>query len=224
MNDQSRLGGHVAAGVVIAAAAVLVAVASPSEVLQRLEWLAANPVWFGGALVILTVVRPFFVWPNTLLAVAVGYGYGWIGLPVAVVLLTLTALPAYWLSRAGTVRARSAVPAVDRLCGTGERLTDITGSARAVAAIRLFPIPSDAVSVAAGGSAVRLRPFVFGTALGEIPWAVLGVAVGVSLERFVGGATIAFDPVVIIGLASLGVLLLAGPLYRAYVTKTATLT
>ncbi len=218
MNRRAAIGGYAVAG---AAVALLIGIAvsvSPAIVLGWLEWLAADPVRFGAALVALAAVRPFLAWPNTLLAVAVGYGYGWAGAPLGVVLLTLTALPAFWLARVGGLRARTDFRAVERLCDAGERLTDATGSVRAVAATRLFPIPSDAVSIGAGVSGIRTRPFLLGTAIGEIPWMLVGVAVGVSLDRLVTGGVSAVDPAVFVAMAGLGTLLLAGPLYRAFVS------
>lgn len=218
MNRRSAIGGYVVAG---AAGALLVGIAvfaSPVVVFASLEWLAAHPVRFGVALLALAAVRPFLAWPNTLLAVAVGYGYGWAGVPFGVALLTLTALPAFWLARAGRLEARTKFRVAERLCDTGERLTDATGSVRAVVATRLFPVPSDAVSVGAGIAGVRTRPFLLGTAVGELPWTVVGVAVGVSIDRLTADGVSGADPTVFVAMAGLGALLLAGPLYRAFVS------
>ena len=85
-------------------------------------------------------------------------------------------------------------------------------------ATRLFPVPSDAVSVGAGIAGVRTRPFLLGTAVGELPWTVVGVAVGVSIDRLTVGGVSGADPTVFVAMAGLGALLLAGPLYRAFVS------
>jgi len=135
--------------------------------------------------------------------------------------MVATALPPYWLARAGRVRARDGSQIADRLCGAGERLADATGGVRAVTATRLLPVPSDAVSLAAGGSGIRLRSLLFGTALGELPWAIVGVAIGVSVDRLANGGTASIDPTVLVAMAGLGTLLLAGPLYRTFIRDRA---
>lgn len=140
-------------------------------------------------------------------------------LAFGVALLVLTAMPAYALARAGRVRVRSDFRTVDRLCGAGERLADAAGSARAVTATRLLPVPSDAVSVGAGASGIRLRPFLLGTAAGELPWVIVGVAVGVSLDRLAAGELSVVDPTAIVAMAGIGALLLAGPVYRTLVNR-----
>ena len=215
MNRRIAVGGYLVGGAVVAVLAGVALLASPDIAFGALEWLASHPVRFGAALVALAAVRPFLAWPNTLLAVAVGYGYGWAGVPFGVVLLTLTALPAFWLARAGRLRTRTDYQVAERVCDAGERLTDATGSVRAVAATRLFPIPSDAVSIGAGVSGIRTRPFLLGTAIGELPWTVVGVAVGVSLDRLATAGVSGVDPTVFVAMAGLGALVLAGPLYRA---------
>jgi len=224
VNRRSTIGGYVVAGAAVAALVAVALLASPDVVLGTLEWLAAHPVRFGAALIAMAAVRPFLAWPNTLLAVAVGYGYGWVGVPFGVALLTLTALPAFWLARAGRLRTRTNFRVAERICDTGERLTDATGSVRAVAATRLFPIPSDAVSIGAGVSGMRTRPFLLGTVIGELPWTIVGVAVGVSLGRLATDGVSGVEPAVFVAMAGVGVLLLAGPLYRMVISGQQSLT
>lgn len=217
MNRRTGILGYVLAGVTLAALAALAWAVSPDAVLGRLSWFAGHPLRFGAALLALTAVRSFLAWPTTLLAVVAGFGYGWVGLPVGVAAMVATALPPYWLARAGRVRARDSSRIADRLCGAGERLADATGGVRAVTATRLLPVPSDAVSVAAGGSGISLRSLLVGTALGELPWAVIGVAIGVSVDRLADGGAVGIDPTVMVAMAGLGTLLLAGPLYRTFI-------
>lgn len=181
---------------------------SPAAALARLEWLAADPVRFGLALVAVAAVRPFLAWPTTVLAVAVGYGYGWAGIPLGVALLTLTALPPYFLARKGR--------GTGRVARTGERVVGVAGGTRTVAASRFLPAPSDAISIGAGVASVPLRPFLLGTAVGELPWVVAGVAVGVSTDRLLTGDFSVVDPMLLVGMVAGAILLLAGPCYRAY--------
>ncbi|MFC6754047.1 TVP38/TMEM64 family protein, partial [Halorubrum tibetense] len=66
----------------------------------------------------------------------------------------------------------------------------------------------------AGVSGIRTRPFVVGTAIGEFPWVIAGVALGVSADRLARNDLSAVDPSLILALALVGLLLLAGPIYR----------
>ncbi|WP_435075806.1 TVP38/TMEM64 family protein [Halorubrum sp. HHNYT27] len=214
MNRRFVLFGYLVAAVAVAGVAVVAWVVSPTAAVARLGLLADHPIRFGVALLALAAVRPFLAWPTTLLAVAVGFGYGWVGVPLGVALLVATAVAPYLLARAGRVRVRGTSQTVDRLCDAGERLATTAGSVRAVTATRLLPLPSDAVSVGAGAAGIGVRPFLLGTAAGELPWVIVGVAVGVSLERLAAGDLSAVDPTALVAMAGTGALLLAGPLYR----------
>ena len=101
--------------------------ASPGAVLDELARIAARPLRFGLVLLALAAVRPFLAWPTTLLAVAVGYGYGWPGVPFGLLLVTLTALPPYWLALAGRGNGEG------RVAKVGERVVSATGGTRSVA-------------------------------------------------------------------------------------------
>lgn len=203
------------AGLAVCAAVATAAwTTSPAAVVAPLERLADAPIAFGLALVALAAIRPFLALPTTLLAVGVGYGYGWSGVPLGIALLTLTAIPPYALSRAGWRGTNG------RIVRTGERVVDLTGGTRAVVASRFLPLPSDAVSVGAGVSRVDLRPFLLGTAVGETPWVVAGVAIGVSVDRLLAGDVSALDPALFIGMVGVAALLLAGPCYRAYADRS----
>lgn len=204
------LGGVL--GLVIAASWL----ASPDAAFGTLEWLAGDPLRFAVVLVALAAIRPFLAWPTTLVAVAVGFGYGWAGVPFGVVLLTLTALPPYYLARFGRAEPSADGGIGGRMAETGERFVAAAGGVRTVAATRLLPMPSDAISLAAGVAGVRLRPFLVGTAAGELPWVIAGVAVGLSADRLASGDLSALDPALFVGMAGVATLLLAGPVYRAY--------
>ncbi|ELZ42056.1 VTT domain-containing protein [Halorubrum tebenquichense] len=227
MNRRSTVGRYAVAGVVVAALAALALAASPEAALSRLRWLADDPVRFGVAVVALAAVRPLLAWPTTLLAVAVGFGYGWVGVPLALAVVVATSLPPYALARAGRLRLRDSTGdrgesgLADRFCRAGERFAAESGSVRAVTGTRLLPLPSDAVTVGAAAAGVGTRSFLVGTALGELPWVLCGVAVGVSLDRLAATGGSLVDPTAILGMAAVGALVLAGPLYRTLVASDA---
>ncbi|WP_313694600.1 TVP38/TMEM64 family protein [Halorarum halobium] len=212
----------VAAGLLVALALAAAWLSSPDLLLSRLAWLTADPLRFAVALLLLAAVRPVLAWPTSLLAVLAGYGYGLAGAPFALLLITLTSVPPYLLAlrgRDGWGEGRASVLA-RRAAEAGERAVSVAGGFRSVAASRLVPTPSDAVSVAAGLAGVRLRPFLAGTAVGEVPWAVAGTVAGASAGRLAaGGVSAVFDPRLVVAAALAGLLLLAGPAFRRYASS-----
>lgn len=209
MERRTRLavGGLTLLGVALAAWVV-----SPAIALAQFELLASSPLVFSVLVLTVAIVRPLFAWPTLLLSIGVGYAYGLAGLPLALVALVLTSLPPFWFGRSTTQAGR--------LTTTAERVLAETGGVRGVAAARLFPVPSDAISVAAGVVGVRLRPYLIGTALGELPWAILGLIVGRSVDQLTTGSLSgAVDPWFLVGMSATAVLLLAGPCYRLLSTQ-----
>jgi uncharacterized membrane protein YdjX (TVP38/TMEM64 family) len=201
MKRRTRLLVGVGTLAVVATAAWI---ASPSAVLSRLAWLSADPIRFAAFLVALALVRPLLAWPTTLIAIAAGYGYGVEGFPIALALITLTSVPPYLFAR----RTRGD----GRFSTAGERIVRTAGDVRSVTASRLLPAPSDVVSIGAGVAGVRLLPYVLGTALGEIPWAIAGVLAGASLDSLgTGSLSAAFDPRLVAAAALAALLLLVGP-------------
>jgi uncharacterized membrane protein YdjX (TVP38/TMEM64 family) len=193
----------------VALVAVLGILVSPGAVLDRLAWVASDPLRLTAALVAVAVVRPLFAWPTTLLAVAAGYGLGLPGFPLALGLVVVTSVPPYWVAGRGAGDGSVAA--------AGERLVAETGDLRSVAGSRLLPLPSDVVSAGAGIAGVRLRAFVLGTAVGEVPWVAAGVVAGDSFAALSGASlAAAMDPRVIVGAALLAALAFAGPAYRLY--------
>ncbi|WP_277555226.1 VTT domain-containing protein [Halobaculum limi] len=225
MNRRVVAGGLVAATVV--AAALLT---SPAAVLNRAGWVVADPLRLLAVLVALAVVRPFLAWPVTLVAVVTGYGFGLAGAPLALALMVCTSMPPYLIARRGRDGARdfAAVPGGDRaselvgrVVGAGERAVSVAGGTRSIAASRLLPFPSDVVSVAAGLSGVRAVPFVVGSAIGELPWAVAGTVAGASAGRIAdAGLSGVFDVRLVATAGLAGLLLLVGPAYRHYRSST----
>lgn len=189
-------------------------VVSPAVALGRFESLASKPLLFGVVVLAVAVVRPACAWPTLLLSTGVGFAYGLSGLPLAVVALVVTSLPPYWF---GAATAGSG-----RLTTAGQTLLAETGGVRGMTAARLLPLPSDVISVAAGAVGVRLRPYLAGTALGELPWAILGLIIGQSVDHLTTGELSgAVDPWLLAGMTATAVLLLAGPCYRLASTRWA---
>jgi uncharacterized membrane protein YdjX (TVP38/TMEM64 family) len=187
----------------VIAAAVLVA---PGPALRWLAWLAADPLRFGLALFVVACLRPLVAWPTTLLAVAAGYGYGLVGGPYALALITFTSVPPFLFARR--------LGRESWVATAGERVVYEAGDLRSVVASRLLPAPSDVVSVAAGVSGVSLRTFLLGTAVGELPWMVVGILAGSSLDSLTEASLGAVDWRLVAACGLAAVLLLAGPVYR----------
>ncbi|EFW89933.1 SNARE associated protein [Haladaptatus paucihalophilus DX253] len=200
------------AGVGLVALVVVAGVLlSPEVVLQRVRRVTHDPLLAAGLFLGVYLVRPLFAWPTTVVAVAVGYVYGpVVGFPVA---LGGTVMSAYLpFAAARYFRVDSGV--FGRLGDSGERFFDATGDLRGMVASRLVPAPSDAVSAAAGLSNVPDRSFLLGTAIGEVPWMVVAVLAGGSLDTLsVHEIGKNWAVVAVVGIG--GLFLLAGPAYRA---------
>ena len=202
-------------GLTLLAVGVAAWVVSPAVALARFETLASQPLQFVAVLLAVAAVRPGFAWPTLLLSIGVGYAYGVSGLPIALVALVATSLPPYWFGISAT--------GAGRLTAAGETLLAETGGVRGVTAARLLPVPSDAISVAAGGVGVRIRPFLAGTLLGELPWAILGVTVGQSVDHLTtSDLSGVVDPWALAGMSAVAILLLAGPCYRLLSARRST--
>jgi len=210
MDRRTRL---VAGAGLLSLVAVLAWASSPSWVLGRLAWVAADPLRLTAALVVVAVVRPLFAWPTTLLAVVAGYGLGLAGFPLALGLVVLTSVPPYWLAGRGVGEGRVAA--------AGERLVAETGDLRSVAGSRLLPLPSDVVSAGAGVAGVGPGAFALGTAVGEVPWVAVGVLAGDSFGTLRAASLSAVvDPRVVVGASLLAVLAFAGPVYRLLASRS----
>lgn len=189
---------------------------SPETVVAELEGLAQRPLLFVGAVTALYLVRPFLLWPVSVVALVLAYLYGpYIAFPLALAGAGLTALPPYLLGRyAGTD-----VGLFGYVRSSGEVLVDTVGETRGVLAARFSPVPGDPISYAAGLAGISLRPFLVGTVVGEIPWALVAVLAGASM-RTLTLSEFAYSPALIVALACLAVIILAGPVYN-HVTRTA---
>ncbi|WP_436343996.1 TVP38/TMEM64 family protein [Natronorubrum sp. FCH18a] len=218
--------------VVIGAIVAMGVLVSPSTILGAVESVSADPYLFGLVVGGLYLVRPLLVLPTTPLAVVVGYGYGVaLGLPIALVGVVTTVIPVFLVARwlAGTetntasgTHADSAAESaggtfeslLERAGSVGTRYYDTAGPTRGVVVSRLAPIPSDVSTCAAAVSGVRLRQFVVGTVVGELPWTVAAVVVGASAATVTTDGFGEFGATLTVACLGAAVILLAGPAYR----------
>jgi uncharacterized membrane protein YdjX (TVP38/TMEM64 family) len=195
--------------------AVLGAVAvalSPTRLIRAALHLADHPVYLAGVIVALYLVRPLFAWPTMPLSAFVGFVLGVeYGIPVALMGALVTCLIPYRFAE----RAGEQGGLFGRLSDSGRRIIEVTGETRGVLAARLSPVPADPVSYGAGFAGVSTRAFVVGTFFGEIPWVVVEVIAGASMQSLtLSGLSIDALPQLLLLLGSLAILVLAGPTYR----------
>jgi uncharacterized membrane protein YdjX (TVP38/TMEM64 family) len=174
-----------------------------------------NDVLFVAILAVGYLVRPFLAVPVTAFTLVVGYRFGWPGLPIALVGGVLTALPAYYAGR--WYKRDDGV--LGWLRRSGDEIFDATGDLRGTIAGRLSPAPADAVAYGTGLADVPLGTFLLGTFIGEIPWILTILAIGVSARSVTGEGSV--DPLVLVGAGVLALALVARPLYQRYVERRA---
>ncbi|WP_439027111.1 TVP38/TMEM64 family protein [Haloarchaeobius sp. DT45] len=213
-----RAVGGVALVALVLAASLLI---SPDAVLVHVEALAAEPLLFGLALVVLYSLRPLVAWPTTLVAVVVGYGYGVaLGVPIGLAGAVFTSMPPFFAAR--WVDGGGPVPLLDRFSPVGqfrssaERYFETAGGFRGVTAARLAPIPADAVTCTASVSGVSLRSFVAGTLVGELPWTIAAVVVGSSANTLTTHGLGAIGLPLAVAMVVSAAVLLAGPAYETF--------
>lgn len=194
----------------LAVAGLAAALFSPTTVVTTLEGIADRPLVFAGALAGVYLVRPVLLWPVSAVAVVLGYVYSpLVALPLALGGAALTALPPFLIGRV----AETDAGLFGSLKSSGSWATQVVGETRSVIAGRLSPVPGDAVSYWAGLSGVAGWPFLLGTVIGEVPWAVAAIVAGQSMRTLSVDGTTA-TPALVLGLAALALLVLAGPAYE----------
>ncbi|AFZ74871.1 TVP38/TMEM64 family protein [Natronobacterium gregoryi] len=213
--SRRAIAGVVVAGVVVVAGFLL----SPSAATGIIESISNDPSLFALAVAGLYLIRPAFAWPTTPLAMVVGYGYGVaLGVPVALVGVVVTVLPVFlavrWLTTDDGRGTACDDDILERAGNVVARYYETTGPLRGVTASRLAPIPSDVSTAAAAISGVRLRHFVTGTVLGEVPWTVAAVVVGASASTATTGGLGEVGLALSVACALGAVVLLAQPTYR----------
>lgn len=192
----------------LAVVAVLVPVPGPAQVRQWAEGLGAvGVVAFFAAYAVLTAAPV----PRTVFNLAAGLLFGeLVGVSVAMVATVSSGLLGFLLARSlgrdVVVRHLHRRP----VRTVNDRLSD--GGALAVASLRLIPVvPFAPLSYLCGVSALPLRPYLAGTAVGSLPGTVAVVVLGDALT----GTT---PPALVVcyatfaALGALGLLRAVGPL------------
>lgn len=186
---------------------------SPGRALEMLAGLGNRPLQFAAVLAVVYLLRPLVAWPVVAVSAVAGFVLGPLaGVVVASVGVALTSLPPYlaaqWFGTGTGVTAR--------LGRHGRTYFRAAGDVRGIVAARFVPLPSDAVSVAAGLSEVGVGAFLAGTVVGELPWTVAAVLVGASAREVqVGGLSSVGLPLAVATTLAAAALL-AGPAYRAF--------
>lgn len=195
---------------------------SPSATASAFASISDDPYRFGLAVALCYLVRPFFAWPTTPLAVVVGYGFGVAaGVPIAMLGVLVTVVPPFvaarWVADGTPPAAVRTLPfgsIVGRAGDAVDRYYAATGPTRGVLISRLAPVPSDVATCAAAMSGVSLGRFLLGTALGELPWTIAAVVVGASAATIATDGVASVGPLLVVACLLAALLLLSGPLYR----------
>jgi uncharacterized membrane protein YdjX (TVP38/TMEM64 family) len=204
-------GGALLAGVILAATLFT----SPEWAVSRLRDLAARPVLFAPALLLVYLGRPLVAWPISALSILLGFLYGPTVIPVALAGAVVTCFPAYLLARRSGSEGL-----LGRAGDSGRSFFETTGDVRGLAGLRLAPLPADPVSYGAGLAGLSPGRFALATAIGEFPWVTAAVLLGASLDRLTVQGVGAGLPLAV-GLGALAVLVLGGPLYRRWRDRAA---
>jgi uncharacterized membrane protein YdjX (TVP38/TMEM64 family) len=189
--------------------AVLLLVPRPGATQLR-DWATSLGPWFPLAFLAAHIVVTVFPFPRTAFTLASGLLFGpWLGIAIAVVASTISALLALLLVRAAGWRLHRLVP--------HQRVKTLDARLRqrgwpTVVSMRLIPaVPFSVLNYAAGASAVRVMPYTVATLAGLLPGTAAVVVLGDALTDHISPLLI----LVSLFTASLGV---AGLVYeiRAY--------
>jgi uncharacterized membrane protein YdjX (TVP38/TMEM64 family) len=179
-------------------------------VVGSLTGLSERPLVLSGVLAVLYAVRPFLMWPISVLSITVGFVLGVeYGAPVAIAGTLLSNSIVFAVAR----HARSEDGPLGFASRSSDRVVETTGELRGVVAARLAPLPADVVSSAAGLSEVSFGSYLLGTLVGESPWIVAEVIAGASMHTLsVHGLSHSLS--LFAGATALSAVLLARPLYK----------
>jgi Uncharacterized conserved protein len=150
--------------------------ASFFETVDKQGWMVVT-----AGVTVFYIIRPFVFWPLSLASTFLGYLVGFPnGVPLVLIGTVGTCLPPFLLANYFADVNRH----VSHISGVSESVVTATGEIRGVVAARLSPAPADSVSIGAGLAGVSSWNFVIGTVIGELPWVILYVIVGQSLQSF----------------------------------------
>ncbi|MDH6292632.1 TVP38/TMEM64 family protein [Rhodococcus sp. NM-2] len=201
-----RLGDRRVIGVaVLAVALVVVALLAPHpSVLQVREWARsvgpAFPLVFFAVHAVVTV----FPFPRTVFTLSAGLLFGaWLGIAIAVLASTVSAVLALYLVRAvgrDVVWQRISNPTIRRV---DERIA--RRGWLAVGSLRLIAfVPFSVVNYCAGVSSIRLVPYVLATVVGVLPGTVGIVVLGDALTGETKPGLLVLSAVcIVVGIAGL---------------------
>lgn len=194
------------AATIVILVAILLLVPRPGA-LQLRDWATEAGPWFPAAFLAAHIVVTVFPFPRTAFTLASGLLFGpLLGIVIAVVASTISALLALVLVRAAGWRLNRLVPhpRVKALDARLERRGWPT-----VMSMRLIPaVPFSVLNYAAGASAVRLLPYTWATLAGVLPGTAAVVILGDALTDHVSPVLI----LVSVFTAGIG---LAGLIYEA---------
>ena len=193
------------AATIVILVAILYLVPRPGA-LQLRDWAESLGPWFPVAFLGAHIVVTVFPFPRTAFTLASGLLFGpWLGIVIAVVASTISAVLALVLVRAAGWRLNRLVPhpRVDSLDARLRRRGWPT-----VMSMRLIPaVPFSVLNYAAGASAVRALPYTLATLAGVLPGTAAVVILGDALTNHISPLLI----LVSLFTASLGV---AGLIYE----------
>ncbi|MDY6996876.1 MAG: TVP38/TMEM64 family protein [Actinomycetota bacterium] len=200
---RTRIAAILAGVVILVAIAVLVPLPTA---LQLRDWATSAGPWFPLAFFAAHVVVTVFPFPRTAFTLAAGLLFGpYLGIPIAVVASSLSALLALLLVRAAGWQL-SRLAHHPRIGVIDARLRQRGWAA--VLATRLIPaVPFSVLNYAAGASGIRVLPYALATVIGLLPGTSAVVILGDAITGRVSPALL----LVSLCTASIG---MAGLLYE----------
>ena len=163
--------------------AILLLVPRPGAVALR-DWATSLGPWVPVAFLAAHIVVTVFPFPRTAFTLASGLLFGpWLGIVIAVVASTISALAALLLVRAAGWRLDRHVPH-PRVKALDARLRQRGWPT--VMSMRLIPaVPFSVLNYAAGASAVRVLPYTWATLAGLLPGTAAVVVLGDALTNHI---------------------------------------
>jgi uncharacterized membrane protein YdjX (TVP38/TMEM64 family) len=193
------------AATIVILVAILLLVPRPGATALR-DWATSVGPWLPLAFLAAHIVVTVFPFPRTAFTLASGLLFGpWVGIGIAVVASTISAIAALALVRAAGWRLDRLVPH-PRVKALDTRLRQRGWPT--VMSMRLIPaVPFSVLNYAAGASAVRVLPYTWATLAGLLPGTAAVVILGDALTNHISPLLI----LVSLFTASLGV---AGLVYE----------